>query len=131
MKEKSCIYCGAMFLTDELVELDGLTLCSECLSNQTVICSHCNERIWSEDNSGNSSFHLCQTCFDITTTPPVLGVTDLFTTTTPITKMTNTTNLYATIVTKTILPTTALSKITITNPPLSFMLRVGVSLGLN
>ena len=64
MKEKSCSNCGAMFPTSELTEFDGLTLCSECLSNQTIICSHCGTRIWYDDNVGNSGTPLCQSCFD-------------------------------------------------------------------
>ena len=62
MKEKSCSNCGAMFLTNELTEFDGLTLCDECLQNQTVICSHCGSRTWADDNANNGAFPLCQGC---------------------------------------------------------------------
>ena len=64
MKEKSCSNCGAMFLTDQLIEFDGLTLCDECLQNQTVICSHCGSRIWADDNANNGAFPLCQGCLE-------------------------------------------------------------------
>ena len=33
MKEKSCSNCGALFLTDQLIEFDGLTLCDDCFQN--------------------------------------------------------------------------------------------------
>ena len=64
MKEKSCSNCGAMFLTDQLTEFDCLTLCDECLQNQTVICSHCGGRIWADDNANDGAFPLCQGCLE-------------------------------------------------------------------
>ena len=59
-----CSICGEVFTDDKLVELDGKRLCPECLSRETIVCSHCGERIWSVDNQGTLNMPLCQECYD-------------------------------------------------------------------
>jgi len=63
-KCEACSICGEVFTDDKLTELDGKRLCSECLSRETIVCSHCGERIWSVDNQGTLNMPLCQECYD-------------------------------------------------------------------
>ena len=45
-----CTNCGEEYCKDELFPFDGELLCPSCLSNQTVYCSCCDRRIWTDDN---------------------------------------------------------------------------------
>ncbi|MGM9618282.1 MAG: amidoligase family protein [Oscillospiraceae bacterium] len=63
MKER-CDSCGGIYPKDQLVEFDGQLLCPDCFSRATMVCSHCGERIWSDDNAGDSHTPLCQSCYD-------------------------------------------------------------------
>ena len=66
-KKKSsaaCFFCGEVYREENLTELDGKKICPVCLSSETIICSHCGERIWSVDNQGTLSMPLCQECYD-------------------------------------------------------------------
>ena len=64
MKETKCEYCGKMMREDEIQAFQGVIMCKDCLEEKTVICTWCNNRIWNEDNYGNGSVDLCQTCYD-------------------------------------------------------------------
>ena len=64
MKETKCEYCGKTIREDEVQTFQGVTMCKDCLEEKTVICTWCNNRIWNEDNYGNGSVDLCQTCYD-------------------------------------------------------------------
>ena len=39
-------------------------ICESCADEETVICSHCGERIWRDDNAGDEDTPLCQRCYD-------------------------------------------------------------------
>ena len=39
-------------------------LCERCTNEETVTCAHCGERIYREDNVGDSHTPLCQFCYD-------------------------------------------------------------------
>lgn len=65
MKEtRSCSVCGSLHPVGELVEYDDSYLCDICLHTETTRCQRCGERIWTDDNAGDSSIPLCQRCFD-------------------------------------------------------------------
>lgn len=65
MKEmRACSVCGSLHPVEELTEFDDHLLCESCLHTETLRCQRCGERIWNEDNAGNSSLILCQTCYD-------------------------------------------------------------------
>ena len=49
---------------DQQVQFDGQELCAECLEENTVLCRHCGERIWTGDNAGTDNHPLCQDCYD-------------------------------------------------------------------
>ena len=66
-KKEATFTCGGCleeFPVDQLHEFDGRNLCSECLEDQTALCSVCGERIWSYDNAGTEGTPLCQLCYD-------------------------------------------------------------------
>ncbi len=58
-----CDCCGAE-LTGDVMTFDGEILCEDCLDERTVVCSHCGERIWNDDNAGSSDVPLCERCYD-------------------------------------------------------------------
>lgn len=39
-------------------------LCERCANEETVICSHCGERIYRDNNAGDERTPLCQSCYD-------------------------------------------------------------------
>lgn len=59
-----CTSCGNNFYRKQLSPFDGELLCPACLSSQTVYCSCCDRRIWTDDNVGTDAQPLCQDCFD-------------------------------------------------------------------
>ena len=63
-KCEACSFCDEVYMEEKLVELDGKRLCPDCLSRETIVCSHCGERIWSVDNQGTLSMPLCVNCYD-------------------------------------------------------------------
>lgn len=48
-----CTLCGRALPSGHLIPLDDHFLCPDCLDENTVICSHCGDRIWSRDNVGS------------------------------------------------------------------------------
>ena len=65
MKEKIlCSSCGRELTKDTVNEFDGLTLCADCLENQTTTCDCCGERIWNDDAQGDSNTTLCINCYE-------------------------------------------------------------------
>ena len=62
-KSEPCRICEVVHKSEELVEIDGKKLCPECLARETLVCSHCLERIWNVDNAGTLSMPLCQNCY--------------------------------------------------------------------
>ena len=63
-KCEPCSICGVVHEIEKLVEFDGKKLCFECLARDTLICSHCGERIWFIDNSGTVNMPLCRDCYN-------------------------------------------------------------------
>jgi len=59
-----CDVCDKACLLEELSEFDGQLLCPECLWEGTVICAHCGDRVWHDDNAGDIHTPLCQSCYD-------------------------------------------------------------------
>ena len=59
-----CDSCGKTLLPEDLTEFDGQLLCPECLRENTVICAHCGDRVWKDDNAGDIHTPLCQSCYD-------------------------------------------------------------------
>ena len=52
-KQRTCGLCGARHPLEELHLFDGLELCSHSLDERMLVCRHCGERIWEEDNAGS------------------------------------------------------------------------------
>lgn len=63
-EERTCGLCGAPHPGEDLHPFDDMELCNCCLEERTLICRHCGERIWEEDNAGSSEVPLCQRCYD-------------------------------------------------------------------
>ena len=63
-EQRPCELCGTLCDPVSLTGFSGQWLCPSCLENETRICSHCDERIWADDDFGDSSRSLCQECFD-------------------------------------------------------------------
>jgi hypothetical protein len=51
-------------INEESISFDGEILCHSCCEEHTLICDHCGERIWEDDNCGNEDRVLCQECRD-------------------------------------------------------------------
>ena len=61
-KCEACGFCGEVYTEDKLVELAGKNIFPECLSRETIVCSHCGKRIWSVYNQETLSMPLCMDC---------------------------------------------------------------------
>ena len=59
-----CDSCGCVPAEGRLIAFDGRHFCSSCLEQDTVVCIHCGDRIWREDNAGDDRSPLCPRCFD-------------------------------------------------------------------
>lgn len=59
-----CDSCGSLYPPDQLIEFEGQLLCPSCYQDETVPCAHCGERIWLDDNAGDTHTPLCQSCYD-------------------------------------------------------------------
>ena len=64
MNEHTCSLSGCEINEEDLQVFDDQDICPDCLENHTCICACCGERIWNEDDVGDSSIHLCQGCYD-------------------------------------------------------------------
>lgn len=61
---ETCAICHEPYPLDQLIEFEGDLYCSSCFGNETVICSHCNERIWNSNNAGTETTPLCEDCYE-------------------------------------------------------------------
>ena len=59
----TCRHCGETILTTP-IWMNESPLCESCAEEMTVLCSHCGERIYRNDNAGDESTPLCQDCYD-------------------------------------------------------------------
>ena len=53
-----CSCCGATIETDDYYTFDGNILCDDCYHSETVVCEHCGDIIWADDNAGSDSMPL-------------------------------------------------------------------------
>ena len=59
-----CDRCGRELQESEICLFDNKELCEDCYNRCTVVCTHCEDRIWEEYNVGSNSVPLCQFCYD-------------------------------------------------------------------
>ena len=59
----TCRHCGETILTAP-IWMNESPLCESCAEEITMLCSHCGERIYRDDNAGDESTPLCQDCYD-------------------------------------------------------------------
>lgn len=59
-----CGVCQTVYAVEDLTEFDEMLVCPECLSENTVLCARCGERIWAENDAGDEHTHLCDHCYD-------------------------------------------------------------------
>lgn len=62
--QRTCGLCGQSHPAEALHLFDNLELCAHCLEERTLICRHCGDRIWEEDNAGSGDVPLCQACYE-------------------------------------------------------------------
>lgn len=63
-ENQNCSMCNAAYPPEQLTAFDGEQLCTLCLATETVVCSHCGERIWNSENANAGNTPLCRTCYD-------------------------------------------------------------------
>ena len=59
-----CANCGAEHPIEDMFEVEGDWLCEDCADRLTVICDHCNERIYEENAVEDDTHTLCNHCFE-------------------------------------------------------------------
>ena len=65
MKEtRICANCGIEHPLDTMYQVEGDWLCESCADRLTVVCDHCNERIYEENAVEDDHYILCDHCFD-------------------------------------------------------------------
>ena len=47
----TCEICGQELPSGHLYHFDGQEICAVCLEDNTLLCSHCGERIWASDKA--------------------------------------------------------------------------------
>lgn len=60
----SCTLCEETFPENQGYYVDDDILCPSCAHERTILCSQCGERIYSDDNAGDSQTPLCQSCYE-------------------------------------------------------------------
>ena len=61
---RPCDLCGVLCASEQTEECGGQHICLDCAAQETVVCDHCFERIWTDDDYGDSHRSLCEHCFD-------------------------------------------------------------------
>ena len=66
MKEHTftCCHCGHPHSLSERILVDDDELCEACADEEAVICAHCGERIYRDDNAGDDNTPLCPSSYD-------------------------------------------------------------------
>ena len=59
-----CDLCGSICEASDLTEFSGQQFCPVCLESETRICDQCYDRIWADNDYGDSNCSLCQDCYD-------------------------------------------------------------------
>ena len=59
-----CANCGIEHPLDTMYQVEGDWLCESCADRLTVVCDHCNERIYEENAVEDDHYILCDHCFD-------------------------------------------------------------------
>ena len=59
----TCGLCGREISPPEQYEVGGKVICPDCAEEHTVVCRHCGERIWREQNQGDEDLPLCSDCY--------------------------------------------------------------------
>ena len=62
MEHEICIQCGAEVRPEEAYHVAEEAVCPSCAEADTVECSYCGERIWRENDFGDSDMALCMAC---------------------------------------------------------------------
>lgn len=57
-----CTVCHQPFPQTQLTSFGDALLCPTCLENSTVLCEHCGQRIWADENAGDAGISLCPSC---------------------------------------------------------------------
>lgn len=63
VEELVCSHCGQV-IDGNHFEVDGDTLCDECASELTALCSDCGERFYIDEDRGDEWCFLCPSCYD-------------------------------------------------------------------
>ena len=56
-----CEMCRGTFRREDLFEFDDTLLCEDCLTDHTLICERCGERIWADDSPRTEAYRQTQT----------------------------------------------------------------------
>ena len=59
-----CANCGVEHPNEDMYRVEGDWLCEDCADRLTVICDHCNERVYEENAVEDDTHTLCDHCFD-------------------------------------------------------------------
>lgn len=59
-----CSCCGQEYPIYDCYEVGNQTFCPDCLDEETLVCTHCEERILNHQNAGDDDSPLCHHCFD-------------------------------------------------------------------
>ena len=59
-----CDLCGSICEASDLTEFSGQQFCPVCLESETRVCDQCYDRIWADNDYGDSNCSLCQDCYD-------------------------------------------------------------------
>ena len=57
-----CANCGAEYPIEDMYQAEGDWLCEDCADRLTVICDHCDERIYAENAIEDEHYSLCHDC---------------------------------------------------------------------
>ena len=57
-----CELCHQEYPLSDHRGFDGRDLCASCWNSRTVLCDHCGDRIWRENDYGEGGLTLCERC---------------------------------------------------------------------
>lgn len=59
-----CSCCGQEYPIYDCYEVANRTFCPDCLGEENMVCTHCEERILNHQNMGQDDSPLCQNCYE-------------------------------------------------------------------